>query len=136
MAGRFGGSSVYNTAGETLSEKSACAAYNLTVDQLKAAWEEKKVTIRHRSCHGNAYRLYIRSEVEALGKSLRGADYEVDEQKKALRVVVAELETVESKMVSLKARKATIEATIVKLGGTVEEPVAKKARKTKTKRDS
>jgi hypothetical protein len=60
--------SVYTTAGATMSEKNVTAAYQLSADQLRQGVEGGNLKLQWRSCHGNSYRLFIRSEVEAYAK--------------------------------------------------------------------
>ena len=130
-------STVYNTAGATLSEKSACAEYGITVDDLKKGFEAGTLTIQHRSCHGNSYRLYIRSQVAEYARQILGPKFEIDEAKKNLRGVLAELAELESKKTSLQARKAALEQKVISLGGSLEEPKAKgKPGKKRARKDS
>lgn len=60
--------SAYNTAGGTISEKSVAEEYLLSLSQLSDGVEIRKLTVQNRSFHGNSYRLYIRSEVEAYAR--------------------------------------------------------------------
>ena len=51
-----GGNSVYNTAGQTLSEKNAIKEFRITSAQLDQGVEANKLSVQYRSCHGNSYR--------------------------------------------------------------------------------
>jgi len=65
----FGGSSVYNTAGETMSEKNVIAEFLLKESDLERGCEEGKLHVQWRSCHGHRYRLFVRSEVSEFAKT-------------------------------------------------------------------
>ena len=49
-----GGNSVYNTAGQTLSEKNAIKEFRITSAQLDKGVEDNKLSVQYRSCHGNS----------------------------------------------------------------------------------
>jgi chromosome segregation ATPase len=137
-------STVYNTAGATLSEKNACAEFGVTVEDLKKGFEAGKLQIQHRSIYGNSYRLYIRSQVADYAKELLGPKFEIDEAKKGLRGVVKELADIEAKKAELEdmkrtlgVRKEYLEQKIKSLGGSLEEPKTKaKPGKKRARKDS
>jgi len=63
----------WTTPGASLSDKSAIKEYGLTQQEIYAAVREGKLQYRENHAHGNPYLRLLRSEVETLAKSLRGA---------------------------------------------------------------
>lgn len=58
-----GGTSAWNTAGETASIKNACAMYGITEEQVVAAGG---IECQWRSCHGNSYAVVKLSDMAKL----------------------------------------------------------------------
>lgn len=62
-------SSVYNTAGATLSEKNVGEEYFLNSEALTRGIESGELTFQWRAFHGNSYRLFIRDQIIAFAKT-------------------------------------------------------------------
>jgi hypothetical protein len=101
--------------GATLSDKSACAEFGLTQDEIVEAIRAGKLQYRISSMHGNPWIRLLRREVEGLVSTLRGERYlkeklanaelaRVDLELKRLRTEVTALEERRSSLISdLKA---------------------------------
>jgi len=100
--------SPFNSGGGTLSEKNVAEIFLLSSDILNAA----KLTYQWRNCHGRAYRLYVRSEVEALAKTV-----EPDPALKAAH---------EAKMIkqNLSLKRSRLQAVSLELSGIDDRKIA------------
>lgn len=65
---RSGGTSAWNTSGETSSLRNACAQYDLTEEQVAKA--DPPISCQWRSCHGNSYAVVKLSDMAALKRRL------------------------------------------------------------------
>ncbi|GAB4813115.1 hypothetical protein N2152v2_000161 [Parachlorella kessleri] len=150
-----GSNSVWNTAGATISKNNAMAEYKLTEQQLVDA----KVSFKWRSCHGNSYPLLVRAEVAALAAKVRAAEQEQERERlrpeeyerqqklgaarKELTSVKAQHQSLTTQLAQISAQLSTLaekkqqlEATILGLGGTLEEPKLSAKRKPVAKKAS
>lgn len=95
---RSGGTSAWNTAGETASLKNACSQYGVTEDQVVAG----NIPCQWRSCHGNSYAVVKLSDMASLKRKL--AVQAKEDEKKALIEELGE-EGYQNSMAEEKAKK-------------------------------
>lgn len=95
--------SQWTQQGATLSHKNACREFGFTEDEIFEAVRAGKLQYRQNYAHGNPYLKLLRSEVESLALELRGGkDLEVQKLKH-------ELQKIDTEMISLKRRLASLE---------------------------
>ena len=105
--------SVYSMAGGTLSEKNVAEEYLLSSSQLIKGSEDGKLNVQWRSCHGNSYRLYVRSEVaeyvKVVGPDVHlKAAYDAKMVKQNLVTNRARLAAVSNELSCIDARKLAL----------------------------
>ena len=99
--------------GATLSEKSACAEFGLTQDEIIDAVNAGKLQYRISSMHGNPWIRLLRREVEALVSTLRGERYLKEKQAKAeLARVDLELKRLRTEVAALEERRSNLTADL------------------------
>ena len=120
---------MYNRKGETLSENSALKEYPLlTAEDLARGRVNGQLTVTRRSCHGNSYNLYIRSEVEYFASTVvppawKVAEVEAKRIKALKKNAPSALASVDAQLEALLKKKAELESLVV-----VEKPKAKRGR--------
>ena len=120
----------WGTKGATLSEKNAVKEFGLTQEQLRDP--ANGLQTRQRNAYGNTFSVYIRAEVEALAKQLRGNSYEVEKLQKRRRELLKSLKAAEENVVLIQGQLRAVAAELgERTEATAPEPTKKKARKTK-----
>jgi septal ring factor EnvC (AmiA/AmiB activator) len=99
--------------GATLSEKTATKEFGLSHAEIVSAITAGKLRHVVNYAHGNPYIKLVRSEVEALVRSLRGeADIETSKLKTELAKVTTELRSLKRKMAVVEKRKKELETKL------------------------
>jgi len=104
---RGGGTSAWNTAGQTASLSRACAQYGLTEHQVTSA--DPPIPCQWRSCHGNPYAVVKLSDMAALKRRIAA---KAEEDKKADLIAELGQEGYEKKLADEKAEKEAAAAAI------------------------
>jgi hypothetical protein len=92
--------------GATLSDKTACAEFGLTQEEIVQAIRAGKLQYREGSMYGNPWLRLLRREVEALVKKTRGRDYLKERQAKTeLTRINRELKRLKTEIAALEERK-------------------------------
>jgi hypothetical protein len=89
--------------GATLSDKTARSEYGLTQDEIFAAIDAGTLQYRPAAMHGNPWLRLLRTEVEALAKTLHGEQYLRERQ------VRTELAQIDRELKQLRAQLAALE---------------------------
>jgi len=102
------GGSVWTTAGATLSEKNCFAEYGLKGEDLQG------LKCQLRFAHGNPYRLYTRSEVEARyhAKKTTDVDFELKDKLASSTVLATQVKETEKQLARLKDQHQRLEQEI------------------------
>ena len=110
-------SSVWNSAGCTMSEKSAIKEFPcLTKEIIYEALKEGKLEGRHQSYMGNSYVKLITTQVRSLVMEKFGLDYFAKQQsKKRLLTVRKELKTIPEEINKLQERQKRLEEEEAKI---------------------
>jgi hypothetical protein len=99
--------------GATLSDKSACAEFGLTQDEIVEAIRAGHLQYRISSMHGNPWIRLLRREVEDLVSTLRGERYLKENQAKAeLARVDLELKRLRTEVTALEERRSNLIADL------------------------
>jgi hypothetical protein len=99
--------------GATLSDKTACAEFGLTREEIIQAIRAGKLHYREASMHGNPWLRLLRREVQALVKKTRGGDYLKDRQAKTeLSRINGELKRLKREIAAMEERKAKLLADL------------------------
>lgn len=99
--------------GATLSDKTACAEFGLTREEIVQAIRAGKLQYREGSMHGNPWLRLLRREVEALVKKTRDGDYMKDRQAKTeLSRINGELKRLKRDIAAMEERKSKLLADI------------------------
>lgn len=103
--------SQWSKQGATLSLQNACKEFGLSEKDIIAALKQGTMDYRINYAHGNPYYKLIRSEVQALATSLRGAKGAGDQERKhKLATIDKEIRALTRKLKALQKEKAELEA--------------------------
>ena len=112
ILGLGGHTSVWNTPGGTLSDKTAMKEYPcLTQEMIYEALQEGKLQGKHGSMMGNPYVKLIRHEVKAFVREKFGEEsFQIEENKKKLLSVKSQLRTIPGEIRTLEEKRDRLEA--------------------------
>lgn len=95
--------------GATLSDKTARAEYGLTQDEIFAAIDAGKLHYRPAAMHGNPWLRLLRTEVEALAKTLHGERYlKVQQARSELARINREVKYLRAQLAALEKRRSML----------------------------
>ncbi len=95
--------------GATLSDKTACKEFGLTLDAIDDAIRAGALQYRQHSIYGNPWLRLLRREVEAFVKKEQGAGYLLDRQTKTeLARINRELKRLKTETAALEERKSKL----------------------------
>ena len=135
-------SSVYSEAGATLSEKSALSEFpHLEAADLERGRVSGQLTVQRRSCHGNFYWLYQRSQIQAFARTVtpsvaKAAELEAKRLKQLKKTAPKELATVDEQLQALLRKKAELEGLVLQQQQQQQKAKAKRPAAGKRKKRS
>lgn len=129
-----GGGLNSSISGATMSENNAVNEFLLKREDIQSACERGELKFSWRSCHGNSYRLFNRSEIKALAEKCEPDPIlkaKRDKQQHAERVAnsKSELESVSNELANIDNRKEFLVRRKAELQEFLEENSFNKANK-------
>ena len=135
---KFIGSSAYNIAGGTLSEKNVQKEFRISSESLNKGVESGELTVQYRSCHGSRYRLFIRDQIVAFSRTATAevdsalqSSYEKKQSKKELLDNQQLLNKVKNELNGIDYRKVELTRKVEELETWMKENDPKMAKKRK-----